>query len=331
MIIYLRTKVYKQGFDIFNETHTEGNQTKVSFAVTKIGNTKVFVHVTFVLAGIVMISTGYALYFVVFAGSLIIHEIGHLIAASFLEIEITEIEVWAFGAVAKFDGIWQIEPWPEAIIAISGPLQSAFLASLGFLTYFSYTSSLFGVHTFSQLPLLEFLIRINLGLLAVNLLPCLPLDGGRFFRAQLSLKVGYKNASYKICNLSIYTGMFLSMLGIVGTVLGKSWYNLMVFGPLLIWGALKERQVISFGNIMAILSRNHRLAKRGTLPIKELLVYQDTAVKELVYRLRPSKYYMLMVVDNQMQPVGFVTETDLLEAFYKGLMGMCVKELVNPL
>lgn len=303
----------------------------MSFAVATIGNTRILVHITFLLAAIVLIGAGYALYFVVFAGSLLIHEMGHLITAYFLETEVTEVEIWAFGAVGKLEGAWQIEPWPEAMIAISGPLQSALLACLGFLAYLGYTSRAPGVYVPGQFPLLEFLVKVNLGLLAVNLLPCLPLDGGRFLRAQLSLKIGYKRASHKMFQLGIFIGMCLGILGAIGITTGREWYSLVIIGPLLIWGAIEERETATFSNIMSLLARNQRLARKGALPVEELMVYQNARIKELVHKLRPSKYYVLLVVDRQMKLLGSVSETRLLEAFCKGSMELRIKELISPL
>lgn len=331
--LYHRCTTIRRNFDtcteVFTETFIEGDGTAMSFAVAKLGNTKILIHISFLLAAIVMIGAGYTLYFVVFAGSLLVHEMGHLIAAAFLETEISEIEIWAFGAVGRLEGAWQIEPWSEAMIAISGPMQSALLAVLGVLGYHGYAAMAPGLYASGQFPLLQFLIRVNLGLLAVNLLPCLPLDGGRFFRAQLSLKLGYKEASYQLSKLGVFVGVCLCILGSVGLITGGRWFSLVILGPLLIWSAIEERNMVSFNNILALLARSRRLAQTGALPVEELMVSEKARVKELVHRLRPSRYYVLLVVDRQMNLLGSVSETVVLEAFYKGQMDLKVSELLS--
>lgn len=301
----------------------------MSFAVAKIGNTKITVHITFLLAAVVLIGAGYALYFVVFAGSLLVHEMGHLIAAGFLETEVSEIEIWAFGAVGRLEGAWQIEPWSEAVIAMSGPVQSALLAGLGVLGYLGYVATAPGLYVPGRFPLLEFLVRVNLGLLVVNLLPCLPLDGGRFFRAQLALRLGYKQATHKLSKLGVLVGICLCVLGTVGIITGGRWYSLVILGPLLIWGAMEERNMAAYNNILALLARSQRLAHKGALPVEELMVCGSARVKELVHKLRPSRYYVLLVVDRQMNLLGSVSETVVLEAFYKGQMDLKVSELLS--
>ena len=301
----------------------------MKFAVAQIRNAKITVNITFLLAAVVLIGSGYALYFIVFAGSLLVHEMGHLMAAGFLDAEISEVEIWAFGAIGRLEGAWQIEPWSEALIAISGPVQSALLAALGILGYHGYAAMAPGLYAPEHFPLLQFLVRVNLGLLAVNLLPCLPLDGGRFLRAQLSSKLGYKEATYRLSGLGVFVGTGLCILGTVGIVTAGRWVGLVILGPLLIWSAIEERNMAAYSNVMALLSRSRRFDRKGALPVEELMVSGNTRVKELVHKLRPSKYHVLLVVDRHMNLLGAVSETLLLEAFYKGLVDLEVKELIG--
>jgi stage IV sporulation protein FB len=300
----------------------------MTFPVAKIGNTRIYVHVTFLLAALVLIGSGYALYFLVFLGSLMVHEMGHLIASAFLGAEITEVELWPFGAVGKLEGVWQLEPWPEAMVAISGPLQSAMLAAIGFLSYMALASRVPGVQALGQFPLLEFLIKVNLGLLAINLMPCLPLDGGRFIRAQLSLRAGYKEASTKVANLGIWLAVMSSVIGVVGIFAGYDCYTLVLFGPLVIWGSIEEKQGAALHNALSLLARNERLARKRAISVEEIMVREDVQVKDVVQRLRPSKYFVILVVDRRMTVLGSITETRLLEAFYRGLVNVKVKELI---
>ncbi|HHY16856.1 MAG TPA: hypothetical protein GX524_02155 [Firmicutes bacterium] len=300
----------------------------MTFPVARIGNTRIYVHVTFLLAALVLTASGYALYFLVFLGSLLIHEMGHFIASVFMGATISKVELWPFGAVGKLEGAGQFEPWPEAIVAISGPLQSAFLAALGSLAYMGLAAGVPGVYTPGQFPLLEFLIRVNLGLLAVNLMPCLPLDGGRFLRAQLSLRAGYKEASKTVANLGIWLGVISGAIGTAGVFTGLECYSLLIFGPLVAWASIEEKQGAALYNVLSLLSRYERLGGRRAIPVEEIMVREDVPVKDLVQQLRPSKYFVILVVDRKMTVLGSITEGKLLEAFYKGLVNVKMKELI---
>ena len=111
-----------------------------------------------------------------FFTSLLLHEYGHALQARRDGMEIEGITLWLFGGVAKFRGMFP-SAGAEFRIAIAGPLVSLVLGLL-FL----------GVPTLVGLPatvdgVLFWLGSINIALLVFNLLPALPLDGGRVLRS----------------------------------------------------------------------------------------------------------------------------------------------------
>ncbi|MDQ4030020.1 MAG: site-2 protease family protein [Actinomycetota bacterium] len=115
---------------------------------------------------------------VLFFVSLLLHELGHAVVARREGMEIEGITLWLFGGVAKFKGMFP-SAGAEFRIAIAGPLVSLALglgfAALGFLAIGS--DAVEGV--------VGYLGWVNLLLLAFNMLPALPLDGGRVLRAAL--------------------------------------------------------------------------------------------------------------------------------------------------
>jgi Zn-dependent protease/CBS domain-containing protein len=113
-----------------------------------------------------------------FFTSLLLHEYGHALQARRDGMEIEGITLWLFGGVAKFRGMFP-SAGAEFRIAIAGPLVSLVLGLL-FL----------GVPMLLGLPatvdgVLFWLGSINIALLVFNLLPALPLDGGRILRSIL--------------------------------------------------------------------------------------------------------------------------------------------------
>jgi len=115
---------------------------------------------------------------VLFFVSLLLHELGHALQARRDGMEIEGITLWLFGGVAKFKGMFP-SAGAEFRIAIAGPLVSLALG-LGFMAL-----ALVGGLTSSVDGTLMWLGRINLILLVFNLLPALPLDGGRVLRSAL--------------------------------------------------------------------------------------------------------------------------------------------------
>jgi Zn-dependent protease/CBS domain-containing protein len=113
-----------------------------------------------------------------FFGSLLAHELGHAIQARREGMEIEGITLWLFGGVAKFKGMFP-SAGAEFRIAVAGPLVSLVLG-------LAFTLITWGLSLPGAVDGVAFWLGyINLTLLVFNLLPALPLDGGRIFRAAL--------------------------------------------------------------------------------------------------------------------------------------------------
>jgi Zn-dependent protease len=113
-----------------------------------------------------------------FFATLLLHELGHALVARRENMEIEGITLWLFGGVAKFKGVFP-SAGAEFRIAVAGPLVSLAIG-LAFLL----------VALLAHLPdpvdgVVVYLGYINLVLLVFNLLPALPLDGGRVLRSAL--------------------------------------------------------------------------------------------------------------------------------------------------
>ena len=113
-----------------------------------------------------------------FFTSLLLHEFGHALQAKREGMEIEGITLWLFGGVAKFKGMFP-SAGAEFRIAVAGPLVSLALGVL-----FVLIGWLAGTPEAVD-AVAAWLGYINLSLLVFNLLPALPLDGGRVLRSLL--------------------------------------------------------------------------------------------------------------------------------------------------
>jgi Zn-dependent protease/CBS domain-containing protein len=112
-----------------------------------------------------------------FFASLLLHELGHAWQARREGMEIDGITLWLFGGVSQFKTRFP-SAGAEFRIAVAGPLVSLVLG-VGFvlIALAGLPSAFDGVAAW--------LGYINLALLVFNLIPALPLDGGRVLRAAL--------------------------------------------------------------------------------------------------------------------------------------------------
>ena len=110
--------------------------------------------------------------------SLLLHELGHALQARREGVEIEGITLWLFGGVAQFKGSFP-SAGAEFRIAIAGPLVSLVLGVLFVLL------AVFAGSPTEVDGVAAWLGYINLTLLVFNLIPALPLDGGRVLRSAL--------------------------------------------------------------------------------------------------------------------------------------------------
>jgi Zn-dependent protease len=109
--------------------------------------------------------------------SLLLHELGHALQARREGVEIEGINLWLFGGVAQFKGRFP-SAGAEFRIAIAGPLVTLVIAVVFMgLTLLGLPSAAEGV--------VAWIGYTNVILLVFNLLPALPLDGGRVLRSAL--------------------------------------------------------------------------------------------------------------------------------------------------
>jgi Zn-dependent protease len=143
-----------------------------------------------------------------FFASLLLHELGHAVQARREGMEIEGITLWLFGGVAKFKGMFP-SAGAEFRIAIAGPLVSL---ALGIL----FSLGAWAVSMAEEVDAVAaWLGYINLTLLVFNLLPALPLDGGRVLRSALwQLRGDFRSATRLASSIGRGFGYLFIAVGI---------------------------------------------------------------------------------------------------------------------
>jgi Zn-dependent protease len=169
-----------------------------------------------------------------FVLSILLHELGHAWAAIRNGIGIVGIDLWMFGGVAKMQKEAE-SPGVDFKIAVAGPLVTLLIAGVCFavgaasegvsgfwhvLTY-DRTSDFTGI-------LFADICFINAALLVFNLLPGLPLDGGRIVRSIVWWRTGDRIRATRAMAaagrvLAYAVGAFGLYLAVQGNVSGAIW------------------------------------------------------------------------------------------------------------
>ena len=121
-----------------------------------------------------------------FPASILLHELGHALAARRYGIEVSGIELWLLGGLARMQPARTAGA--EFAVAVAGPLVSLLLVLIGFglgLTVLDWNDFRAGAELDLRRNMgeaeavLGYVTGINLIVFAFNLIPGLPLDGGR--------------------------------------------------------------------------------------------------------------------------------------------------------
>ncbi len=146
---------------------------------------KIKINIITYIALLLSFLSGYFDYTFVLIISIIIHELGHCIVGSLLKMKVKEIEIYLFGGITKLESSLNTKIYKEILMIISGPLvQILFillmykLNTLGIIRNITY----------------EKIYMINILLLKFNLLPIIPLDGGRLLNNLLDYILPYKQS-----------------------------------------------------------------------------------------------------------------------------------------
>src|SRR4051794_40394311 len=133
--------------------------------------------------------------------SILLHELGHAAVAIRNGIGIAGIDLWMFGGVAKMRKDAD-SPGVDFRIAVAGPVVTLLIAALCFAIGAGAVGAqeFWRVVTFQDpasagTTLVADICFINALLLVFNLLPGLPLDGGRILRATVWWRTGDRNSA----------------------------------------------------------------------------------------------------------------------------------------
>jgi Zn-dependent protease/DNA-directed RNA polymerase subunit RPC12/RpoP len=168
----------------------------------------------------------------------LLHEFGHALACRQVGGCANQIVLWPLGGVAYVDP----PPRPGATLwsIAAGPLVNVALLPIlrGAVTFTRAQLSLASISNAHDL--LTRVFWINIGLLAFNILPIYPLDGGQILRSLLWFPLGRAR--------SLQVATIVGFIGVVGFIGLALWMQSIWFGALAAfmllncWGGLKHAQ-----------------------------------------------------------------------------------------
>jgi Zn-dependent protease len=149
-------------------------------------------------------------------GCVILHELGHALMARHFGIRTRDITLYPIGGVARLERMSE-RPLEELLIAVAGPAVNVVIA-LGLVFVLGVSGSVFRwealIHSVPG-GFLAGLLAANVMLVAFNLLPAFPMDGGRVLRALLSIPLGRLRATEIAAHVAVVVAVLLGLVGLL--------------------------------------------------------------------------------------------------------------------
>jgi Zn-dependent protease/CBS domain-containing protein len=237
--------------------------------------------------------------------SVLVHELSHSVVARGFGLPVRRILLYPLGGFSEIEREPQT-PGREFLVSAAGPALSLLLAAGGWGLTHVVTAGTIGGTLISQL------MWANLVVGGFNLLPGLPLDGGRMLRAviwKVSGRPGTSTIAAAWAGRVLALGLFVLVLAppvearIGGDLVTVVW--LAVVAAFMWTGAGQAIKATRFRERLPALQAR-RLAR------KAVSVTADTPLAEAIRRADESKARAVVVVDHDDKPIAILNETAVM-------------------
>ncbi|THF83904.1 Zn-dependent protease [Cohnella fermenti] len=245
-------------------------------------------------------------------GIVLLHELGHLWMARRFGWTIREVKLLPFGGVLEVEEAGTVPAREEAWVAIAGPAQNVLLA------LFAGGASWAGLVDASWA---QGFMKANALIALFNLLPILPLDGGKIAQAWLSHRIPYHRVLLWSSRLSLFCSAAVVLYAFVPLLQGQvPQLNVLAVGLFLCASNWTYRRNVPFVFLRFLVHRARRSEgriDRGTLA-QPIVVAEQRQPSEVVKLLMKERYHLVYVM-RQGAVQRVVPEGQLIDRFLSAL------------
>jgi len=282
----------------------------------KVKSIKVKISPLIIFIPMVLAVTGHLAEYCIALLSIALHEAAHIIVARFLGYRPEEIKITPAGLSATIDTI-SGSVSVTVLICLAGPLTNILVHALSFaamneLGSINLPGSPDWVPGIRQI--LQVISATNLFFAAFNLMPALPLDGGRILYEILAARMGFISAEKILKRLSVAFAIILLMAGAYQFYVSLFNFSLILIGICIIILVDSRRMESALLNIRQILYRRAKLEKKGVYPARTLVVMKNTRLNEAIKNMDFDMFHIVYVLDDDLRLKKAVTENEIMDA-----------------
>lgn len=286
---------------------------KWSLKIAQVAGIPIYLHLTFVLLiAFIAISAGVSegslpamiggvAFPLALFGSVLLHELGHALAARRFDIHTRDITLLPIGGVARLERMPE-KPIQELWVALAGPAVNVIIAAVLFVILLvAGRLEPITATSLSEGSFLSRLMMVNISLVLFNLIPAFPMDGGRVARALLAMRLEYTRATQVAASLGQGIALLLGFIGLFSN-------PFLVFIALFVWiGAAQESSMVQMKSALDNIP-----VSRAMLTDFDTLSPTDSLSRATQLVLSGYQHDFPVTVNGSV--VGILTRDDLVKA-----------------
>ncbi len=305
---------------------------KWSFRIFSFAGTEVRIHATFFLLLLFVASQGLMggqgvtaavesmLFIVVMFACVVLHEFGHVLAARGYGIKTPDITLLPIGGVARLERMPR-KPSQEFVVAVCGPLVNVIIAAAIWLGL-GVTAKIHPSFDFLQPGhFLQKLMVWNVIMVAFNMIPAFPMDGGRVLRAVLAMFMDYGAAT----RLAATTGQGIAMLVAITMLLTATFHPLLLLIAFFIFMAAGQEAALV---TQQEATRSLRVHDAMLTDFRTLT--PEATLRDGVELLLAGTQQDFPVLDSHGGVLGMLTRRDLISALSENGPAHPVRDVMRP-
>jgi stage IV sporulation protein FB len=265
------------------------------------------------------IATGYFFEYVAAFLSIALHELGHILLARRLGLGLKGVRILPAGLTASFDETLCSRKY-SIIISAAGPATNLLLAAMS-------------LPALLILPGLKdrltYFFLSNIYLACFNLIPAIPLDGGRILQELLSDRIGLITAGRYLRRLAVFLSAVFLLLGVYQLLISRINFTLFIIGFYMMLLLISSKTEAALMNMKQIIFRRSRLLKKGTYPARDLVALKSTHLGSILKDMDYDSFHFVYVLDDDLKTLGIFNENEIMESIIKYKADMCLGELIK--
>lgn len=274
----------------------------------RLGGIVYRLHPLFVLLMVLSVFTNYFVEVVTLFTVVTIHELGHVAAAKGYGWRISRVELLPFGGVAEVEESANVPAREEMVVALCGPLQNVWMVCFAWAM---------GKAGWGDAAYWNYFLHANMMIGLFNLLPILPLDGGKLLLGVVSYWTSYHRALAGGIYASLTFSVAMILLALVHYPSGGIQLNVLLIGLFLFytnWYSLKHLHYQFVRFLVSRERRSIRMAEAGKPPLP-LLVPSDSPPLEVLRRFKREQHHLLYIVGQSGKVLQIWPEARLVRAY----------------